>query len=977
MAGKPSYAELEKRVRELEERCSLLPSVNLDSFFVEAPAGIALFDRECRFVRINKTLADFAGHSVAEHLGRRPREVLPATAAAEIEEGLQRVLATGEAACNREISAELPAAQGNRRHWLHSQFPVHDAAGNIVGAGAIVTEITEVKRLLAEVSHKELFLRLLFKNLPQKIFVKDAGSRYLYCNENFARDLGIIPDEIVGLRDEDFFPADIAERFRADDQRVMASGKTEDTEEVHILEGLEWAVHTVKAPVVSEEGAPVGLIGIFHDITVRRRAEKALAQYQAGLEQLVARRTAELQAANAMLQLEIDRCRNLQEELSRKEKRYREVVEGTEDLITQVDAQGRLLFVNHAAQRIFGLKPEACLGLSAFDFIHPQDRAETRQAFRGWLRERRSVAAWGNRQLGRNGEMHFLHWTCNFHYDANGALLHVNGIARDMTELQKTQEALRQACAGQEKRIAAQTRELERKVAELVEVIEKHRQTEADLRESEERFRQIAENINSVFWIRDLSAEKILYVSPAYEKIWGRSCESLYLNPDSWAEALHPGDRDRVLAGHLSRKARERGFEYRIIREDQDIRWIRAKIFRVCGRTGRKYREVGVAEDITTYMEILDRLRESKSRYRTFFETSSDGISVYELRQAEQEKKLVDCNASYAKLAGRDRAELFGLADIRSLKTFFDRRTGAERRSPSLNLVRKDGRCAGFYSWVRQDGQANFVECRGNRIAINGQELMHCVHRDMTQVKRAEEKIRHLSRRIIESTEAEQKRIARDLHDEFGQRLLAMRHKVDTLQKKIVSAGKPDLSEVAEIARLIDTLGAVVRGVTNKLRPDLLDTLGFLPTLKWGMRDFAERHPLLRTSLEIVGAEKKILPEYEIALCRVFQEGLTNIAKHARASTVTARLIFSYPSLILTLADDGLGFAQDPLSGFPLNPHGGLGLRSMQERMLAIGGTLALRSRPGEGMVLRAEVRQPTPQPEALPCFMMSGYMRS
>ena len=823
----------------------------------------------------------------------------------------------------------------------------------------IVAEITQVKRLLAEVSQKELFLRLLFKNLPQKIFVKDAHSRYLYCNENFARDMGIIPDEIAGKRDDDFFPVELAEKYRADDQRIMASGQSENIEEVYRVEGVEQIVHTVKAPVLSGQGEPVGLLGIFHDITARKQTEAALAKYHAGLEGLIAARTVELQSANTMLLLEIDRRQNLQEELSLSERRYREFVEGTEDLITQVDSQGRLLFVNHAAQKIYGLKPEKCLGLSAFDFVHPQDRAETQLAFQDWLRERREVVVWGNRQLSRDGQEHFLHWTCNFHYDTSGKLLYVNSIARDMTELQKAEEALRQACDEQEKKIAEQTRDLEEKIAELVEVVEKQKHTEAELRESEERFRQIAGNINSVFWIRDLPAEQILYVSPAYETIWGRTCESLYLKPDSWLDAVHPDDLDWVVERHFPRKARELGLEFRIIRMDGSIRWVRSKVFMVCDHNGRKYREVGVAEDITTYMEVLDRLRESESRYRMFFETSTDGISISEMSDTDKGKRLIDCNASYMRLAGFAKAELLDLADIRTLKKFIHKKTGDERRSPSLDIIREDGRCGGLYSWLRRDGRVNFIECRGTRLIINGKELMHCVHRDITQVKLADEKIRHLSRRIIESTEEEQKRIARDLHDEFGQRLLSMRHKVDALQKKLIPSGRSDLPELTEIDGLIDTIGSVVRGVTNRLRPDLLDTLGFLPTLQWGMRDFAERYPLIRTSMEIVGAERKIMPEYEIALYRVFQEGLTNIAKHAEANTVTARLIFSYPSLILTLADDGRGFDQDPLSGFPLKIHGGLGLRSMQERMLAIGGTLAIRSVRGQGMALRAEVCQP------------------
>ncbi len=959
MVGKATYAELEKRVKELEDRCSLL-SVNMDSFFVEAPAGLALFDRECRYVGINETLAEVSGRSVADHLGRQPRELLPVSAAAEIEEGLKRVLATGKAACNREISTELPGVPGGLRHWLHSQFPVHDCQGDIVGAGVIAVEITEVKRLQAELFQKELFLQLLFKNLPQKIFVKNVESTYLYCNENFARDMGIPPDGIVGKRDTDFFPNDLAEKYRADDRRVMTSGRTEETEEMYPVGGEERTVHMVKAPIVSGEGGSVGLVGIFHDITARKQAETALAKYQTGLERLIAERTIDLQSTNTMLLDAIARGQDLQEELSLSERRYREVVEGTEDLITQVDPQGRLLFVNHAAQKIFGLEPEECLGLSAFDFVHPQDRAETQMAFYDWLRERREVVVWGNRQLDRNGREHFLHWKCNCHYDPSGKPLHVNSIGRDVTELQKAQDALRQACDEQEKMIAEQTRELEEKVAELLEALEKQRETDAELRESEERFRQIAGNINSVFWILDMPAEQILYVSPAYETIWGRSCESLYLEPDSWLDAVHPEDRDWVYAKHPPRKAREQGLEFRIIRTDGSIRWIRAKVFMACDQTGRKYRKVGIADDITTYMEILDRLRESESRYRTFFETSTDGVSIYELPNVERGKKLVDCNASYMRLAGRERAELLDCTDIRTLKNFINKQTGNERRSPSLDIIREYGRCAGLYSWVRQDGRTNFIECRGNRLTINGAELMHCVHRDITQMKLAEEKIRHLSRRIINSTEEEQKRIARDLHDEFGQKLLSMRHKVDILQKKLVSAGKPDLPELTEIDGLINTIGSVVRSTTNRLRPDLLDTLGFLPALKWGMRNFAECYPLIRTSMEIVGAEKKIMPEYEIALYRIFQEGLTNIGKHAGAKAVTARMIFSYPSLILTLADDGRGFDQDPLSGFPLKARAGLGLRSMQERMLAIGGTLTLRSRRGQGMVIRAEVSQPT-----------------
>lgn len=814
MEGKPTCAELEKRVRELEDRCALL-SAGMDSFFVEAPAGLGLFDREFRYVKINQTLADFAGKSVAEHLGKQLHEMVPGDVGLEAEAGVKKVFASGEAALNREISGEMPGQPGVVRHWLHSQFPIHGSSGEIVGVGVVVVEVTPLKQLLEERKHKNIFLEMLLENLPEKIFVKDANSRYLYCNKNVAQDLGITPGEIAGKDDFDFFPRDLAEKYRDDDKRVMSSSKIEEIEERYLVDGKEYIIHTVKAPVISGQGEAIGLLGIAHDITARKQAEMQLAHYQTELEKLIGARTA---------------------------------------------------------------------------------------------------------------------------------------------ELQKAQGALWQAYAVQEKKIAEQTRELKEKVAELVQAMANQQGAEVELRESEERFRQIAENINSVFWIRDLPTEQILYVSPAYEEIWGRSCESLYLRADSWLDAVYPDDLEWVRTKLFFQKSREQGLEFRIIRPDGVIRWIRTKAFMVCDQTGKKYREVGIAEDTTPYMEILDRLQESESRYRTFFETSIDGVSIYEIPKVSGEQKLVDCNESYLKLAGRSKEELLGSADIKTLKKNKQKIMSRDAYNPPL-CSSGGVRCVGLYSWLRPDGRTNFIECRGKQIFLNGAEFMHCMHRDMTQVKLAEEKIRHLSRRIIESAEEEQKRIAGDLHDEFGEILLSLRQQVDSLQKKSILPEGDTSRELVKIGEIVDIIGAAIRGATNRLRPDLLDNLGFVPALEWGLQDFAGRYPTIQTSMKIKGAQRKILPEYEIALYRLVQESLTNIGKHAGASTVSLRLIFSYPSIIVTVGDDGRGFEPEYLAGLPPGSHGGLGLRSMHERMLAIGGVLSVRSRPGVGTKIRAEVR--------------------
>lgn len=143
-----------------------------------------------------------------------------------------------------------------------------------------------------------------------------------------------------------------------------------------------------------------------------------------------------------------------------------------------------------------------------------------------------------------------------------------------------------------------------------------YQQAAAALRESEERFRQMAETIESVFWLLDLKAQQHLYVSPAYKQIWGRSCESS-IDFSSWLETIHPEDRESIrtaLAKCLAQGTHEE--EYRVVRPNGSIRWVRDRGFVVRDAQGKAYRLVGVAEDITERKQVEVRLRESEEQFR-------------------------------------------------------------------------------------------------------------------------------------------------------------------------------------------------------------------------------------------------------------------------------------------------------------------------------------------------------------------------
>lgn len=140
---------------------------------------------------------------------------------------------------------------------------------------------------------------------------------------------------------------------------------------------------------------------------------------------------------------------------------------------------------------------------------------------------------------------------------------------------------------------------------------------------SEERFRQLTENIQQVFWMRDLEKHQVVYVSPAYEQVWGRSGESLYQDPAAWIAAIHPEDRDRILAISDSIHPNTYDVEFRILRPDGEIRWIRNRAFPVKNEEGATHRIAVIAEDITRRKRLDEELLKTLTKEKELSELKS------------------------------------------------------------------------------------------------------------------------------------------------------------------------------------------------------------------------------------------------------------------------------------------------------------------------------------------------------------------
>ena len=277
------------------------------------------------------------------------------------------------------------------------------------------------------------------------------------------------------------------------------------------------------------------------------------------------------------------------------------IVEFSDDAIISETLDGVIVSWNAAAEKIYGYSASEAIGRSITILALPEQHDEISKILKR-IERGKSIEHFETTSLRKDGSQISISMTISPIKNSKGKITGASTIARDTSEQERAKHALR---------------------------------------ESEIRFRQIAENINEVFWVWTAHQNaRLLYVSPAYETIWGRSCESLYSSPQSWREALHPKDKEWVLAEIANQDLKTASdVTYRIVRPNQSVRWIRDRIFPVRDASGAVVRFAGIAEDITKSKEAEEALNTANQRLRIL---SRRRIQVQEDERRRLSRELHD-----------------------------------------------------------------------------------------------------------------------------------------------------------------------------------------------------------------------------------------------------------------------------------------------------------------------------------------------
>jgi PAS domain S-box-containing protein len=362
--------------------------------------------------------------------------------------------------------------------------------------------------------------------------------------------------------------------------------------------------------------------------------------------------------------------------------------------------------------------------------------------------------------------------------------------------------------------------------------------------------------------------------------------------------------------------------------------------------------QIGIAIDkASLYQEqasLTQLLRVSEAKYRELFQDASDAIIIHDM-----EGNVTDANKACEKLLGYSVDELVSKKASNFLQ---DDALGLARqiRKKLLSGERIEQRYEQHLQ--RRDGSEAIIELASRLITADGKPIgFENIGRDVTDERKMRDNLRFYLKQVLQAQEEERKRISRELHDDAGQSLLLLMHRLDALASDPANRlSKQAKDKVTRLHRLAVKILDGLRRYAQELRPAILDHMGLVAALGW-MAENLERDRRTKVIVEVRGTECELSPEAKLVLFRIAQEALNNVKRHSDATKAVVKLEYEPQKIIMTITDNGKGF-EPPERLSDLASIGKLGLTGMEERARLLGGTLRVQSMPGEGTAVTVEL---------------------
>jgi PAS domain S-box-containing protein len=869
---------------------------------------------------------------------------------------------------------------------------------------------SEIERLQSVLQATEIRHKVLLHNLPEKLFWKDRQLIYVACNQNYADDFGITPEQIAGKTDYDFYSAELAEKYRADDRRIMDSGTAEEIEESYrIPDGRRFIVRTVKAPLKDQRGNSIGILGIFADVTARREAELALRERESQL------REAQEIARLGFYVLDV--------------------------------AAGRWKS-SRVLDQIFDIAADYPRTVEGWgDLVHPDERQAMSAYFsREVIGEKKPFDR--EYRIIRHGDqrVRWVHGRGRLQVNEDGQPLYMLGTIQDITERKEAQLALQQAHDGLEDKVLARTAEL------------------AQANECLSIFRMFADASGEGFAMTGLDGH-LTYLNPSLCHLYGEDSpeDAVGKHVSTYYPEEYRRRREQEILPALMREGYWQGEQIVISRRGEATPTLQSN-FLIRDSSGEPVRLAAVITDITerkraeeqvldanrklvatlesiadgfvsfdrqwryTYVneaaarslhasadELLGKVlweawpeavrskhfseyhRAVRDNVSVHFEEfypeplnrwyechaypSAEGLSLYfrdvtERRQAEdavrrnqeQYRGLVEACPDAVVMSDLDGRILFasgqtwrllGLAESDALagRSVFDYVIEDDRRRLAANishLVDVGVRRNTEYRALRKNGTVFPAEASSTVIcdAQGRPKAVMAVIRDISERKKAEESLERQRQSLwhmLQASDHERQTISYEIHDGLAQYLAAAGMQFQS-HDALKDVSPHEASKAYQTAvELVRQAHVESRRLISEVRPPVIDEIGLETALSHLVHE-QRRHggPKIKFDSDVqFGRLPSIL---ENALYRMAQEALTNACKHSRSEKVTLTLDQEGHEVRLEVRDWGIGFDPEAVES------GHFGLEGIRQRARLLGGRLTIQSAAGSGTLVQVVV---------------------